>query len=60
MDDLQVTRKPAAKYLSQLVQIGVLSKHRLSKENYYLNDGLIAILLNAGGLNAGGQHEEKS
>jgi Fic family protein len=48
MEELRVTRKTAAKYLDELVRIGLLSKHRLGKENFYLNDGLFTLLLNVG------------
>lgn len=47
-EELQVTRKTASKYLDELVGMGLLSKHRLMKENYYLNDGLFDLLLNVG------------
>lgn len=46
MAELQITRKTAAKYLDELVRIGLLSKHKLGKDNYYLNDTLYALLLN--------------
>lgn len=45
-EDLQVTRKTAAKYLDELVDIGLLSKHKMGKDNYYLNDALYQLLLN--------------
>ena len=45
-EDLQVTRKTAAKYLDELVTIGLLSKHKMGKDNYYLNDALYQLLLN--------------
>jgi Fic family protein len=38
--DLDVTRKTASKYLDDLVSIGLLSKHKIGKENFYLNDAL--------------------
>jgi Fic family protein len=44
--DLQVTRKTAAKYLEELIKIGLLSKHKIGKDNYYLNDALYQLLLN--------------
>ena len=44
--DLQVTRKTAAKYLDEMVGIGLLSKHKIGKDNYYLNDALYQLLLN--------------
>ncbi|MEE9338706.1 MAG: Fic family protein [Methylococcaceae bacterium] len=44
--DIQVTRKTAAKYLDEMVGIGLLSKHKIGKDNYYLNDALYQLLLN--------------
>jgi len=38
--DLTVTRKTASKYLDDLVRLGLLSKHKMGKDNYYLNDAL--------------------
>ena len=46
MDELQVTRKTAAKYLAEAVRIGLLTKHKLGKDNYYLNDALYVLLRN--------------
>jgi Fic family protein len=48
MHDLQVTRITATKYLDELVQIGLLTKHKKWKDNYYMNDALIHILINGG------------
>jgi Fic family protein len=47
-NELNVTRKTASKYLDELVEINLLSKHRLQRENYYLNDGLFNLLQNIG------------
>ena len=47
-DELQVHRNTAAKYLNELVGIGLLSKLKLGKDNFYLNDALFQLLLNAG------------
>jgi Fic family protein len=44
IEDLQVTRKTAARYLDELVRIRILSKHKMWKENYYLNDALFDLL----------------
>jgi Fic family protein len=44
--ELNVTRQTAAKYLDQLADAGLLSKHRLGKHNYYMNDPLVAIFVN--------------
>ncbi len=48
MQELKVTRITATKYLDELVRIGLLSKHKKGKENYYMNDALFDLLLNAG------------
>lgn len=48
MQELQVTRITATKYLDALVASNILSKHKKGKENYYMNDALFDLLLNAG------------
>lgn len=48
MDELQVHRNTATKYLNEMVGIGVLTRHKFSKDNFYLNDALFQLLLNAG------------
>ena len=47
MDELQVHRNTAAKYLNELVKIGVLIRHKISKDNFYLNNALFQLLLNS-------------
>jgi len=47
MTDLQVHRNTATKYLESLVEMGLLSKHKLGKDNFYLNDALFSLLLNS-------------
>ena len=42
--DLEVTRKTAAKYLDDLVGIGLLEKHKIGKANFYLNSDLFKLL----------------
>jgi Fic family protein len=46
MNELQVIRQTASRYLDEVVALGLLSKHKLGKENYYLNDELYALLAN--------------
>ncbi len=48
MDELIVHRNTAAKYLDELVRIGLLTRHKIGKENYYLNDALYVLLQNVG------------
>jgi Fic family protein len=53
MDELHVSRQTATKYLNELASIGLLQKHRIAKDSFYLNAGLYNLLLNAGGLGGG-------
>lgn len=46
--ELMVHRNTAAKYLEELVRIGILAKHKIGKDNYYLNTGLYELLLGVG------------
>lgn len=48
MQELQVHRNTAVKYLEELVRIELLTKHKLGKENFYLNSALFDLLANAG------------
>jgi Fic family protein len=47
-DELLVTRQTASRYLDQLTELGMMSKHKLAKDNYYLNIGLYNLLYGAG------------
>jgi Fic family protein len=48
VQELQVHRNTAMKYLEDLVRIGLLAKHRIAKENFYLNSALFDLLRKAG------------
>jgi Fic family protein len=48
VDELQVHRNTATRYLDELVKADILSKHRLGKDNYYINDTLFDLLLSVG------------
>lgn len=48
MDDLDVTRMTAAKYLDQLVEHGFLTKQKVGRGNYYINDPLCTLLMQHG------------
>jgi len=37
VEDLKVTRQTASKYLEKLISIGILSLHKIGKENFYIN-----------------------
>ncbi len=50
MNKLGVHRNTASKYLDELVRIGLLTKHKIRKENYYLNDALFDLLRLSGDL----------
>ncbi len=46
--ELHVHRNTATKYLEALVAIGLLKKHKIGKDNYYLNEELYNLLLSVG------------
>ncbi|HAT3978677.1 TPA: Fic family protein [Legionella pneumophila] len=48
VNELQVHRNTAAKYLNELINLGILTRHKIGKDNLYLNDALFQLLLNAG------------
>lgn len=48
VSDLRVTRKTATKYLEEIVKIGLLSKYKHGRENYYINDDLCSLFLAVG------------
>lgn len=48
VQELGIHRNTASKYLEELVQIGLLSKYKLGKENFYLNDALFQLLMHVG------------
>ncbi len=43
-NDLGVSRIPAAKYLNQLTNDGLLKKQKLGTGNYYINERLMSLL----------------
>jgi len=51
MQELQIHRNTAIKYLEELVRIGLLAKHKIGKENFYLNTALFDLLRNSSRLN---------
>lgn len=46
MEDLKVSRKTAAKYLDELVEIGLLEKEKIGRSSYYINRPLYELFLN--------------
>jgi Fic family protein len=44
--DLGVSRPTATRYLDELVRIGHLTRHKIGKDNFYINDDLYQLLLN--------------
>jgi len=42
--DLSVSRATATRYLDALAEAGILDKHRLGRENYYINRELVRLL----------------
>lgn len=48
MQDLDVSRLTATKYLEQLVTIELLKKEKVGRSNYYINQPLLALFLDRG------------
>jgi Fic family protein len=46
MEETRVSRKTAAKYLDALDKLGIVSKQKICKDNYYINTDLFALLQN--------------
>jgi Fic family protein len=46
MEETGVSRKTAAKYLDELDKIGIVSKQKIWKDNYYINTNLYNLLQN--------------
>jgi Fic family protein len=46
MEETEVSRKTAAKYLDELVKLGIVSKQKIWKDNYYINTDLFKLLQN--------------
>lgn len=44
--DLRVSRATATRYLDTLSNGGILTKHKLGRENYYINHALVKLLFN--------------
>lgn len=45
MQDLSVSRPTATRYLDELIRIGLLSRSKVWKENFYINEDLFRLLL---------------
>jgi Fic family protein len=43
--ELGVTRQTAARYLDELSQAGMLTKHKIGKNNFYINDPLAGLFI---------------
>ncbi len=46
MKELNVSRITATRYLDELVRIGLLEKHKIGRDNYYINNTLYTLLSN--------------
>ena len=44
--DMMLSRQTSAKYLDKIVEVGLLTKMKLGRENYYVNDRLMELFLN--------------
>ena len=46
--DMMVSRQTASKYLDRIVELGLIDKTRIGKENYYINSVLVDLFVNHG------------
>lgn len=46
MLDLQVSRNTAIRYLDQLVQLDLIEKRKIGRDNYFINKALLGLLIN--------------
>ena len=53
--DMLVTRQTASKYLDKIVEDGLLTKMKLGKDNYYINDALCQLFINQSHVNKTGK-----
>jgi len=49
MNDLNITRQTAAKYLDQLCKAGFVKKQQAGRSNYYINTSLVTLFLSVSG-----------
>lgn len=47
MNELRISRPTAISYLNQLTEEGILTKLKLGRDNYYINEALYDLILNA-------------
>ncbi|WP_158728203.1 Fic family protein [Flavobacterium sp. I-STPA6A] len=47
VQDLDITRQTASKYLDQLIELKLVTLHKIGKENFYINTALFEFLHNA-------------
>ena len=57
MNDLHVSRPTATKYLDQLAEAGFVTKHQAGRNNYYINEPLLALFMRVS--DGGGRQEAK-
>ncbi len=48
--DMLVQRKTATKYLEKIVSLGLLSKIKMGRSNYYINDELVNLFMSQGNI----------
>lgn len=46
--DMMFLRQTASKYLDKIVELGLLEKTKVNKENYYINTALVKLFINQG------------
>jgi len=45
LEEVEVSRITATKYLNQLTEHGFVSKHKMGRNNYYVNEPLVKLIM---------------
>lgn len=45
MQDLQVSRNTAIRYLDSLIELNLIEKKKIGRDNFYLNKALVDLLI---------------
>ena len=46
MNELLLSKPTAIKYLDALIEVGILQKHKIGRETYYINQRLFETIMN--------------
>lgn len=56
--NMQVSRQTASRYLEKIVELGLLQKEKMWKENYYINTKLMNLFIDFGKCDIPDNHDD--